>query len=357
MNSENKDNSLARRKEKKKQQRELNKKKYSIAGKDVINTLKEIITGKKVITNDNEYIKEYYTLSGTTVSKHSPYTTTEITIVSTSIELGQNISTSFGLFFLLLHRTSVLRRPKEMRTPHFLWIDECAQYVHPFFDDVIALYRQYRVAAVLTLQTLTQLEKHNATAYLKNVFLGAGTHIVFGRLATEEMKLYSEMAGITRELQEQKTQTSNSVLASNPNYSESVRVTPTITNNMEGADMRILDFLELTIFTVDNGRVLPGQFGRVFFIGSDAYDTQKTKVFLWEKAVPEAFRENVDITEEAEEQQPIEFEDEILSDAQEQLLIKAVPKEEYLEENEKDDMSLNELYQILLSGDIKESRN
>lgn len=83
MNSENKDNSLARRKEKKKQQRELNKKKYSIAGKDVINTLKEIITGKKVITNDNEYIKEYYTLSGTTVSKHSPYTTTEkVTFIS-----------------------------------------------------------------------------------------------------------------------------------------------------------------------------------------------------------------------------------------------------------------------------------
>lgn len=283
----------------------------------------------------------------------------EITLVSTAIELGQNISTSFGLFFLLLHRTSVLRRPKELRTPHFLWIDECAQYVHPFFDDVIALYRQYRVAAVLTLQTLTQLEKHNATAYLKNVFLGAGTHIVFGRLATEEMKLYSEMAGITREMQEQKTWSANSVLASNPNYSESVRTTPTITNNMEGADMRMLDFLELTIFTVDNGRVLPGQFGRVFFIGPDAYDTQKTKTFLWEKAVPEAFREDGtefigDVCEVGQES--IKFEDEILSDAQEQLLIKTVPAENRLEDDEMKKMNLNELYQMLIDSGTEESK-
>lgn len=282
----------------------------------------------------------------------------EITVVSTAIELGQNISTSFGLFFLLNHRTSVLRRPKETRTPHFLWIDECAQYVHPFFDDVIALYRQYRVAAVLTLQTLTQLEKHSATAYLKNVFLGAGTHIVFGRLATEEMKLYSEMAGINRELQEQKSVTHNSVLSSNPSYTESVRTTPTISNIMEGADMRMLDFQELTIFTVDNGRVLPGQFARVFFIGDDAYAPQKVKPFEWEKVVPEAFKENKyeeeQVPENAEkleeEQVPVEFDDTILSDAEEELLIKATPAADKLEDNSSE-MSLNDLYNMLLSDD------
>lgn len=285
----------------------------------------------------------------------------EITVVSTAIELGQSISTSFGLFFLLNHRTSVLRRPKETRTPHFLWVDECAQYVHPFFDDVIALYRQYRVAAVLTLQTLTQLEKHSATAYLKNVFLGAGTHIVFGRLATEEMKLYSEMAGINRELQEQKSFTKNSVLSSNPSYTESVRTTPTITNIMEGADMRMLDFQELTIFTVNNGRVLPGQFARVFFIGEDAFDRQRTKTFLWEKAVPEAFREAegieepiqknaVEIEENEEEQEPVTFDDAILSEAEEELLIKATPAADKLEDNSSD-MSLNDLYNMLLSDD------
>ena len=215
----------------------------------------------------------------------------EITVVSTAVELGQSISTSFGIFFLLLHRTSVLRRPKATRTPHFLWVDECAQYIHHLFSDVIALYRQYCVAAVLTLQTLTQLEKYKETAYLKNVFLGAGTHIVFGRVAVEEMELYGKMAGQIREDVEQVSSTSNDVLASNPTYTESTRKTPTITNVMEGSDLRHLDFQELTLFTVDGGRVLYGRHARVFFLPDEAYDEMKQKPFDWKGMVPEAFRE------------------------------------------------------------------
>ncbi len=216
----------------------------------------------------------------------------EITVVSTAVELGQSISTSFGIFFLLLHRMSVLRRPKATRTPHFLWVDECAQYVHPLFDDVIALYRQYRVAAVLTLQTLTQLEKHRDTAYLKNVFLGAGTHILFGRVAVEEMELYGKMAGQIREDIEQVSSSSNDVLASSPTYMESTRKTPTVSNVMEGSDLRILDFQELTFFTIDGGRVLYGKHARVFFLPDEAYDEMKQKEINWKALVPEAFRED-----------------------------------------------------------------
>jgi len=281
----------------------------------------------------------------------------DITLVSTAIELGQNISTSFGLFFLLLHRTSVLRRPKETRTPHFLWVDECAQYVHPVYDDIIALYRQYRVAAVLTLQTLTQLEKNKATAYLKNVFLGAGTHIVFGRLAVEEMRMYSEMAGINREMQEQKSSTQNSVFASNPTYSESTRYTPTQTNVMEGADMRLLDFQELTIFTLDNGRVLPGKHARVFFLSDDAYDYQPHREIMWERVVPEAFKEKEaavdEDNEEIDEKTPLLFNDTIAEEDEEIIMIHVDDSMEVLESKEegkidkKDDF--DEIYKKLMS--------
>lgn len=283
----------------------------------------------------------------------------DITLVSTAIELGQNISTSFGLFFLLQHRTAVLRRPKETRTPHFLWVDECAQYVHPVYDDIIALYRQYRVAAVLTLQTLTQLEKHKATAYLKNVFLGAGTHIVFGRLAVEEMRMYSEMAGITREMQEQKSSTQNSVLASNPNYTESTRYTPTITNNMEGADMRLLDFQELTIFTIDNGRVLPGKYARVFFIREDAYDEKPYNEIAWERLVPEAFRETPDTedepveAEETNSHKMVKMGDKIQEEDEDTIMIRVDDTFDMLEEEKKEKIetkneSFDDLYNKLL---------
>jgi len=293
----------------------------------------------------------------------------EITVVNTALELGKNVSTSFGLFFLLLHRASVLRRPVATRTPHFLWVDECAQYIHPFFDDVIALYRQYKVAAVLTLQTLTQLEKNAATAYLKNVFLGAGTHIVFGRLAPEEMKLYSAMSGITREMTEQKTTSENSVFTSAPSYSESVRTTLGTTVMLEGSDLRILDFLELTIFTVNAGRVLPGQQARTFFLGKDAFEPKPLTKILWEKVAPEAFK--VDGNEEIEPEdtkkeaslpdeeiqekkpeEPLSFADKITDKVlTEEVLTQTLPKQDKIEEKEIITLSLNELYTSLIKSD------
>ena len=227
----------------------------------------------------------------------------EITVVNTAIEIAKSTSTAFGLFFILLHKTSVLRRPVETRTPHFLWIDEATQYMHPCYEDMISLYRQYRCAVVITLQSLAQTERSRATAYLKDVFLGAGTHIVFGRLTPDEMKLYAEMGGISRDIVEQKSYSKSSILNTSTSYTESVRSTPTLNNILEGADMRILGFQELTVFTIDNGRVLPGQLGRVFFVTEDAFDKKREKTILWEKAVPEAFR--FDVHEESEEQEEV----------------------------------------------------
>lgn len=226
----------------------------------------------------------------------------EITVVNTAIELSKNTSTAFGLFFILLHKTSVLRRPAATRTPHFLWIDEATQYMHQCYEDMISLYRQYRCAVVITLQSLSQTQRSKATAYLKEVFLGAGTHIVFGRLTPDEMKLYSEMGGISREMEEQMSISQSSILNKDSSFTESIRMTPTVKNIMEGADLRILGFQELTVFTIDNGRVLPGQHARVFFATEDAFDKKKRRRIAWEKVVPEAFRieEREEETEEEE---------------------------------------------------------
>lgn len=213
----------------------------------------------------------------------------EITVVNTAIELSKNTSTAFGLFFILLHKTSVLRRPAATRTPHFLWIDEATQYMHQCYEDMISLYRQYRCAVVITLQSLSQTQRSKSTAYLKEVFLGAGTHIVFGRLTPDEMKLYSEMGGISREMEEQLSINQSSILNKDSSFTESVRMTPTVKNIMEGADLRILGFQELTVFTIDNGRVLPGQHARVFFATEDAFDKKKRRKVAWEKVAPEAF--------------------------------------------------------------------
>ena len=296
----------------------------------------------------------------------------EITVVNTAIELGKSASTAFGLFFILLHKVSVLRRPLETRTPHFLWIDEASQYMHPCYEDMISLYRQYGVAVAITLQSLTQTEKSSATAYLKNVFLGAGTHIVFGRLSAEEMKLYSEMGGIIRENVEQRSYSTNSILTKEPGYTESVRNTPTITNVLEGSDLRLLDFQELTIFTINNGRVLPGQLARVFFIKEEAYDMRNYRTILWEKVVPEAFKEPEEKNQTSKKEggsgnaesikEKIKAETKV-PETESVNVLTEVRKETNLLAEEKnagnglDTMSMDELFQLLEGPTVKEAQN
>ena len=295
----------------------------------------------------------------------------EITVVNTAIELGKSASTAFGLFFILLHKVSVLRRPMETRTPHFLWIDEASQYMHPCYEDMISLYRQYGVAVAITLQSLTQTEKSSATAYLKNVFLGAGTHIVFGRLSAEEMKLYSEMGGILREDVEQKSYSTNSILTKDPSYTESVRKTPSISNVLEGSDLRLLDFQELTIFTINNGRVLPGQLARVFFIKEEAYDMRNFRTILWEKVVPEAFKEpeikqtpekepGKDNTESANEK--IKAETKIPENVSVNVLTEVRKEANRITEEKSagialDEMSMDALFQLLEGSTEKEDQS
>jgi hypothetical protein len=290
----------------------------------------------------------------------------EVTLVSTAVELGQSVSTSFGIFFLLLFRTSMLRRPKATRTPHFLWCDEASQYCHPMYDDYIALARQYKIAFQGCLQTLTQLEKHRETAYLKNVFLGAGTHIVFGRLAVEEMELYSKMAGIVREKQAQQSETDNSLLASNPTHTESTRWTPTMTNVMEGSDMRLLDFQELTIFTISDGRVLPGMHARVFFLSEDAYDPREWREIDWRSVVPEAFsaksveKRRADEKKKTAAEKKVALVDDEINPADEGGVVSEKTEVAAIEENKKEDEliklveesgDLSEIYAKLSSGE------
>ena len=127
--------------------------------------------------------------------------------------------------------------------------------------------------------------------------------------------------------------------------------------------MRLLDFLELTIFTVDNGRVLPGQHGRVFFIGQDAFDKQKSRDYLWEEAVPEAFLETankVQTPQTQEEEDSTAILRDKIPDSEEFLyhsetVVEKTPEaaegatyaEEEMEEEKLKDLSLSDLYAFL----------
>lgn len=219
----------------------------------------------------------------------------QITVINTALEFGAERSTAFGLFYILMQKASVLRRPEEARTPHFVWIDELSQYMHGSLEEMFTLYRQYSVAVVFALQDLSQMERSDMTKMLKSTFLTAGTHIVFGRLSPEAMKTYSEMAGTEEVDVAQKTVSETSMLTDNPNYSTSERVTPTVKNKIEGSDMRYLDFQEVTIMSIDEGRVVDGKFGKVFFLTEDDFRRRGRKKIKYDKV-----KDVIDIVKESE---------------------------------------------------------
>lgn len=125
----------------------------------------------------------------------------EITFVCTRRgDLGPNINTAFGLFFILLMQYSVLRRPgtEKTRVPHFLYIDEFSNYINASTEPLFTLYRKYRVATVISVQNLAQLEVSN-NKYKQTILSNCNNKIVFGNNTPEDNEWWSKEIGAKKE--------------------------------------------------------------------------------------------------------------------------------------------------------------
>lgn len=125
----------------------------------------------------------------------------EVTLVCTRRgDLGPSIHTAFGLFCILMMQYSVLRRPgtEKDRLPHFLYIDEFADFVGSSTDALFTLYRKYKVSTIVSVQNLSQLDgkdnKHRQiiTANCSNKF-------VFGNNSPEDNEWWSKEIGDKKE--------------------------------------------------------------------------------------------------------------------------------------------------------------
>ena len=146
--------------------------------------------------------------------------------------------------------------------------------MHPMYEDMVALYRQYGVSVTIAMQATSQMAKNQTTKYLKDVVMGVGTHIVFGRTSAEEMELYSALAGLKNVEVLQKQINKTSIAENSPQYSEGVRRSYEKKNLFEGSDIRQKDFQEITVFTVRSGRVLNAKAAKVTFVNESEYYDQ-----------------------------------------------------------------------------------
>ncbi|WP_459195648.1 type IV secretory system conjugative DNA transfer family protein [Wukongibacter baidiensis] len=194
----------------------------------------------------------------------------EITVCNIELgDLGPVNSPAFGLFFSISYLNAVLRRPGDewSRPPHFCYIDELPIIISPSLEACFTLFRKFRVAMFVALQTMDQFNKNPFLQYLKGIIINScGHHIVFGRANVDDMNLFSTLGGMVDDIVEMKGITQTTITLDNPTYSESDRYTVQKVNRLDPYKVRDRDFQELTFFTVDQGRPLPPIHGRVFFL-------------------------------------------------------------------------------------------
>lgn len=210
----------------------------------------------------------------------------EVTVVNTAIEYGAPKSTALGIMTLLNLQTAVLRRPQDTRSNFFIWVDEASQYMHPVYDNMYALYRQYRASTCLAMQSTSQMDKSKNTAYLKSIILGAGTQILFGRASAEEMKMYQELAGEIFEDTVQKTVSQTSLFSTSVNQNESQRVVTEKKNIITGTKIRNRNFQEVTVFKIKNNKVQSAFLGKCSFLDKNELKLNRVKHIDFSKFVP-----------------------------------------------------------------------
>lgn len=135
------------------------------------------------------------------------------------------------------------------RVPHFFYVDELPVLIHPSLEKNFSLFRKFRVAMTVAIQTLDQMEKNEITKYLKGVILGCAHIIVFGRSSLSDMEIFSALAGVHDVAEVQQSTTETAITDSSPHYSFSSREMITQKNFLEEIDIRMKDFQEVTFFT------------------------------------------------------------------------------------------------------------
>lgn len=125
----------------------------------------------------------------------------EVTLICTRRgDLGQSIHTAFGLFCILMMQYSVLRRPgtESTRVPHFLYIDEFADFVSNSTDALFTLYRKYKISTIISVQNLAQLDGNN-NKHRSTIVSNCSNKFVFGNNSPEDNEWWSKEIGDHKE--------------------------------------------------------------------------------------------------------------------------------------------------------------
>lgn len=103
-------------------------------------------------------------------------------------DTGKVAHKSFGLFFLLSMQSSVLSRPgdEKSRINHFLYIDEFPDFLTKDTETMFTMYRKYKVATTISVQSISQLGANAQTNYNSIVLANCASKVYTGGSATQD---------------------------------------------------------------------------------------------------------------------------------------------------------------------------
>ena len=116
-------------------------------------------------------------------------------------DLGPISHSAFGLFFLMSLQNAVLRRPgnEKSRVPHFLYIDEFADFICKDTEAIFTMFRKYKVGTTISLQSLSQLERPGEGNFKNIVLSNCASKIFTGNADVDELEWWSGEFGSKRE--------------------------------------------------------------------------------------------------------------------------------------------------------------
>lgn len=197
-------------------------------------------------------------------------------------DLGATTQQAFGLFFLLLMQQAVLSRPgtEKNRIPHFLYIDEFSPFIDQSTMDIFTLYRKYRVGAIVSCQSLSQLgEKTSETRQV--ILANSATKAVFGNNTPEDNEWWEVELGDKREWTFKNDYHTNSDKQDGTyGYDEKYGdIKYSWVNNYKKGKINALKAKQVLYKTRDlKGKMLVGK-AKLDFIDSRYKETQKVKKF------------------------------------------------------------------------------
>ncbi|MDO5556097.1 MAG: type IV secretory system conjugative DNA transfer family protein [Clostridia bacterium] len=121
---------------------------------------------------------------------------------SRPFEVGGIVEQSFTRFFLTLMMCSVeipRATTEKTRTPHFLYIDEFDRYADNSFEDIITIYRKYRIGTIFSVQNLSRLAGGIGSSFSQTLLSNSATKITFGNSTPEEMNWWMQEFGKRKE--------------------------------------------------------------------------------------------------------------------------------------------------------------